>query len=243
MRTSNKILLGTLLFTMLVFAFPVIWVRAKVAAGSLVTRPRTGQISSNEIIRIYEPVKKVDISNLGNVEIIPSDSLKVEIPHEKSGRFNYLVKDGALFLNTDTSSKDGAGFIAKDYTNIKLYLPAIDSVHTRNTDLRLMIGADSSHSKPAYNFNIEFSNLVIAGGDHTPPAGVIDHLTVHARASSNISFDGFLYILDGTYKIYESAFEDNARVSYDKLKIQADNNATLNMKGRNLRNAIITSTE
>jgi hypothetical protein len=243
MRTSNKILLGILLFAMLVFAFPVIWVRAKVASGGLVTRPRAEGNYSNEMISIKDPVKAVDIANLGSIVIIPSDSLRVEFPGGKQHKLFYHVKDGVLFLNTDTTVKNGGGAVDREYSSVKLYLPAMDSVVTRNADLTLRIGDDSSHAKPAFVFKITFTNLAIEGSDNNPPAGVIDQLTVEAGPGSNINFNGFLHILSGTYKLLGASFEDNTRVRYDKLKIQADDNAGLNMKGQNLRNAIITSTE
>ncbi|WP_315817526.1 hypothetical protein [Paraflavitalea speifideaquila] len=140
MRTSNKILLGLFLTTIIVFASLFISVRVMYANGRIVQRDRINNWS--DIHRIKEPIREVRLNGIGDIMIIPSDSTKLEIWKDNQ-HVKWRVENGVLYVEADSTLTRDGKIRHQIYGHIELSLPNVDSIQAVSSNvvvkIRLML--------------------------------------------------------------------------------------------------------
>jgi hypothetical protein len=245
MKTSNKILLGAFVLLIVLASTPVIIVRAKYASGNIVKEAPGEQNKFKDTYGFKEPIKRVVISNLGEVLIVPADTASLAI--WKSNGDNKLikqfVKDGVLYITfgelTATKQFDNDSRV---YNHIELFLPPVDSIYAVNSSLQIRGKADTA-SVPSYNIQLFQTGLSIQHEPGKDGTTYFNQLKVNAQPGSNLRFDGKLHVSSATFSMDHTDFEDNDEISFGKLTLQTDSASSIRIKGKNLRNATITSKE
>jgi hypothetical protein len=242
MRTSNKILIGLLVTTILIFTGLFATVRIKYERGDIVKRDQDPERES----KINHPVKGVvtgvSLSLLSDVIIIPSDSLQLKIWGNEDHQVKYEVKDGILSIMCDTTGKRNGRRFDKAYQHIELFIPAVDSFFCFNSGVTVKQTADSVMQKANLKFGLYDSELHFEQRHGSEgPYTYFGNLHVYANPGSKIEIDPMVAIEQGNFKLTQATMEGKGR--FNKLAIQTDSISTINLKGENLRKAIITSTE
>lgn len=241
MRTSNKILSGLILTAILLFAGLFISVRVKYANGAIVKTKRINDWS--DVHTIKEPIKSVSISRLGEVMIIPSDSARLEIWKHNGEQVKWRLQDGVLIIESDTTQTNNRNRDHVVYGHIELFLPNVDSIYALKSKIEVKNIADSGVLKPAYNFQLEETELTIESHRrNNNRATFYDKIRVNAGKGSAVRFRGALHINEFQARLTDTELEDEWTF-FDKLTIQTDSTSTIKLKGHNLRKATITSTE
>jgi hypothetical protein len=242
MKTSNKILLGAFVLLIVLASTPVIIVRAKYASGNIVKEAPGEKNKFNDTYTYKTPIRRVVISNLGEVLIITAS-----LASGKNGDNSVVsqtLEDGILYIKLDTAAaRKMSNAEGRIYNHVELFLPQVDSIHVVNSSLQIRGQEDSSAAIRSYNIQLFESSLHIEPASRTGETTYFRQLTVNAQAGSDIHVDGKLYIGHAAFSMSSTSFDDNNDVSFGKLILQADSASSINIKGHNLRNARITSKE
>lgn len=240
MRTSNKILLGLLLTTILVFTSLFAAVRIKYANGTIVTR-KDGIVNTwSNVHPVKAPFKSVFIHGMGNLMIIPADSVRLEIWKDGPG-VQWTVKDGVLHISPDSSVWKNGQVLNKSWTHVELFLPHMDSITVLFSEVTLRNIADSGKLQPSFNLYLDFSELAIENGRPEHHA-FYDKLKVNVTNSSTLRIREGVRVNELEARFLGGRFEED-NTEFGKLSIQVDSSSDISIKGKNLRKATITSTE
>ncbi|AXY75807.1 hypothetical protein D3H65_18255 [Paraflavitalea soli] len=240
MRTSNKILTGLFLVTILVFCSLFTLVRVKYANGNTVKRDPVNDWS--DVHRLQGTIKSISISELNNIMIIPSDSARLEIWKGGEEEVKWRLENGVLYVEADTSRKDRNSKTQMAYGHIELFIPNVDSIHAVNSHIVVKNIADPGALKPVYNFQLSETDLAFENGQRDADATFYDAIRVNAGQGSLLRFDGFIHVNTLEANLQNSRLEEG-EAFFGKLSIQTDSVSTFSLKGHNLRKATITSTE
>lgn len=241
MRTSNKILLGLLLTTILVFTSLFAAVRIKYSNGDIVTSKEGINNTWSNVQQVKEPFKSVRIEGMGNLMIIPADSVRLEIWKDGPGA-QWKVKDGVLHISPDPSVKGNGQSAPKSWTHVELFLPKMDSIAVIYSEVTLRNIADSGKLQPSFNLYLDFSELAIENGrlEHQP--AFYDKLKVNVTNSSSLRIREGVRVNELEARFIGSRLEED-NTEFGKISIQVDTSSNIQLKGKNLRKATITSTE
>ncbi len=240
MRTSNKILLGLILTAILLFSGLFITVRVKYANGAIVKREQVNRWS--DVHRLQGTIKSISISRLNNILIVPSDSAKLEIWKGGEGDVKWRLENGVLYVEGDTTRNDRRNGKYIAYGHIELFIPNVDSIYAANSHITVKNIADSGALKPTYNFQLTETELAFENGQRDADATFYDAISVNAGNGSLLRFDGFIRVNTLQANLRNSRLEE-ANTDFDKLSIKTDSISSIELKGKNLRKATITSTE
>lgn len=240
MRTSNKILTGLILTAILLFASLFITVRVKYANGAIVKRDRVN--SWSDVHRLKETIKSISISRLNNIMIIPSDSARLEIWKDGKGDVKWRLENGVLYVEGDTTKNDkhNGNYIA--YGHIELFIPNVDSIHANKSHIVVKNIADSGSLKPAYNIQLDETELAFESNHRSEKPTLYDAIKVNAGKGSALRFEGWIHVNTLQANLIDSRLEEG-NTDFNKLSIQTDSVSSIALKGQNLRKAIISSTE
>jgi hypothetical protein len=242
MRTSNKILLGLLLTSILVFTSLFAAVRIKYANGDIVTAKEGMNNTWSNAHSIKEPLKSVRIEGMSNVIIIPADSASLEIWKDGPG-VQWKVKDGVLdIINPDLAVKENGKILTKSWTNVVLFLPKMDSIAAIYSEVTVRNSADSGRLSPSFNLYMNYSELAIENGGLDDKPVFYDKLKVDARNNSALRIRRNVHVNELEARFIGARFEED-NTEFGKLSIQTDSSSEISIKGKNLRKATITSTE
>lgn len=239
MRTSNKILTGLLLVTILVFCSLFTLVRVKYANGNIVKRDRVN--SWSDVHRINEPIKRVSISYLSNLMIIPSDSIRLEISKEERGHIKWRVEDGVLFVESDTIRENGNGRDNHAYGHVELFLPDVDSIYAWNGNINIKNIAERGNISPKYNFQLKGINMTIESDAIKEDTTFYDKFSINA-SNCSIRFQDNVQVNELQLKLRKTQLVEEHSV-FNNLSIQTDSTSSITLSAHNLLKAKITSTE
>lgn len=242
MRTSNKILVGLLLTAIFLFTGLFAMVRIKYANGSIVKDYEGDVQNKNAEQPLKGQIKSVSLFMLGDVVIVPSDSLKLKIWGNENGKVKYHLQDGVLFIGIDTAGIHPGDHIEQAYGHIELFLPAVDSIYAFNSGININSVRDSGKIGPSFNFQLVVSSLNVnkISFDHSSPA-MYGKMIINAGPRSEVKFNTGVHIDEANLRLSGADFEEDC--TFNKLSIKTDSTTSLKIKGINLRKAIITSTE
>lgn len=242
MRTSNKILLGLLLTTILVFTSLFAAVRMKFVNGEIITSKEGINNAWSNAHRIQEPFKSVRIEGMGNVMIIPADSASLEIWKDGPGA-QWTVKDGVLnIINPDLARRENGQPVTRSWTHVVLFLPKMDSIAAIFSEVTLRNSADSGKLSPSFNLYLDFTELAIENSGREQQPAFYDKLKVDVWNNSALRIRRDVHVNELEARFIGSRFEED-NTEFGKLSIQVDSSSDISIKGKNLRKATITSTE
>ena len=242
MRKSNKILLGLLLTTILVFTSLFAAVRIKFANGNIITSKEGLNNTWSSAHQIKEPFKSVRIEGMGNVLIIPADSASMEIWKDGPGA-QWTVKDGVLnIINPELTRKENGQPVTRSWTHVVLFLPKMDSIAAIYSEVALRNSTDSGKLSPSFNLYLNYSELAVENGSPEDQPVFYDKLKVNVWNNSALRIRRGVHVNELDARFVGSRLEED-NVEFGKLSIQTDSSSDISIKGKNLRKATITSTE
>lgn len=239
MRTSNKILLGLFLAAVLLFTSLFAAVRIKYANRDFVKASQTENTWS-VTHALNSPIKRVDLTNLGNIMIIPADTARLELWKQNEGMLKWRLQDGVLTILPDTTVPLGSE--GRAWGHVELFLPAVDSIYASNTNLVIKNVADSGAQQPVYNIELDLSDLALDNNSRIKGHTYYDKLRVNARNRSSVKLRRDIRVNDLDARLLNTKLEDEG-ASLGRISLQTDSISTITLKGESLRKAIITSTE
>jgi hypothetical protein len=242
MRTSNKILIGILVATILVFTTLFGAVRIKYERGDIVKDYKSEDNRPSADQPVSGPVKQVELFMVQDVTIIPSDSLKLKIWGNENHNVKYELKNGILTIMSDTLLNRNGNRAGVAYQHIELFIPAVDSFFCFNSGVTVKQTVDSVSRHTGLHFGLYASELRFEQRHgNEGPYTYFGNLNVSANPGSKVEIDPMVAFEQGNFKLNQAIMQGNGR--FNKLAIQTDPVSSINLKGENLRKAIITSTE
>lgn len=236
MKTSNKILLGTFLIALLILAGIHIALFAKYKKGEF-TLVGDDMWPTNMLTYSLENVKYVSVENIESITIHKGDTSKLQYDKNTEYDDNLLSitrKQDTLFL----SGKSARNPDGKWYRNTVLSLNGPLPVKLINS--RLVV-VDGKGTAPAFlDVMLDRSSLVVAHNNQKNTAS-FETFKVNAINKSRIDLrdlnTGFLDV-----RLNDSSLEENL-LTADSIRIMTDMASTLELSGKNLIKAKITSYE
>ncbi|RTL59578.1 MAG: hypothetical protein EKK37_07365 [Sphingobacteriales bacterium] len=239
MKTSNKILLGTLAFIMLVFTAIHVALYAKYKKGEFVT---VAQLHEEKYEKhILNGVTKVDAWGINNLEIIPSDTFKIELAKDfgKETKITYeqkgdvlVVKGGATDINSSTGKKE----VYRSYSPVTIYLPSNTTITVADCEIRLNGAKDTLK---AFTHIINAKNTDVTFGEwHRDDKGYSYFSNINLTSNG-----GRVEFLKGaSFKEINISLTDNEvndqGFKADKIVLNADDKSNITLKGTNLKKVI-----
>lgn len=239
MKTSNKILLGTVAFIMLIFTAIHVALYAKYKKGEFVTVAQLHD--ENYAKHVITGVTKIDAWGLNNIEIIPSDTLKIELEkkNDRETKVTYeqkgdvlVVKGGTKEVNKSTGKEE----VYRSYSPVIIYLPSNTTITVNDCDIRLNGAADTTK---AFTHIIHAKNTDVTFGEWRGD----DKKSSYFSNISLTSNGGRVEFLRGaSFKELNLSLTENEvndqGFTTDKLTLNADDKSNISLKGANLKKVI-----
>lgn len=242
MRTSNKILIGLFVATLLVPTIIFTTLASRIKSGKLVNVNESTR--SNVVTQAFQGVRYVSVRNLYAVHIYPSDSLRMETQRsdEPGIRFKQEGDSLVIYALQAALDKDRSSLNPYVYDNLDLYLPnTLDSI--RLTNCEAVINGTREASK-APVFNLSLQGVYLSSSNYMGPSSdsmYYGRVFVHARESA-IVFPTPGVFKDLQLELESSTFTINGNADrYDTLRINSDDHSNLTMPAKHLNKAILTS--
>ncbi len=233
MKTSNKILLSTLLAIFLIFIGIHIALYAKYKSGDFTVA--TDDFMSNDTTTL-KPVRFVKVTGMDNLVIVPSSGFAITKQKKMPGYFKYAEVGDTLFITGDTSTYRNNNELVKRrmHETVWLHLPSIEMISAENTAIHLLGARDSA---AAINTNVLLSSASLfvqpQAADTTMFFG---KLSVQARDGSEFIFsDNPSNVSQVACELRNSKIQDAPSASIGTLSIRADQQSTVQLNGNNLR--------
>lgn len=233
MRTSNKILLGIFLVPLIILTLIHVTLYAKLKSGHYVAMKT---VQEDRFMR-YAPknINSIAVYGLNNFNIMPSDSLKLEIEKVPNSHLHYAIRGDSLIILGDSgiNRPGGSADAERSYQVVNLYIPSAANILADNSDVNLR-GSKDSLKANSYHFSLSGSAGLKIDDDGNDSAHVyFKVLTIQASHSDGIELTARSHVADLQLTLVESAFTDNG-ASIDKLLINADKPSSITLKGDNL---------
>ncbi len=233
MRTSNKILIFTLLFIALI---------GTAVHLTLYGRYKSGHFTSEEQIKklLFDShdlpdIRYVSLRGLMNIRIITADKPRLEVNKKMRERINFQMKGDSLFVWGDTSvyllRKNSFGPIVENQET-DLYVTAEVPIETSHCIIQVR-GSGNPINAPDYLFHISNTRLQLGEFrflDSTKH--YFNEVRVKAAAQSLVSFTNKVDSLHAEL-INSSLSEDGGRLGY--LDLKANDSSTVFLSGVDLQ--------
>ena len=235
MRTSNKIILGTFLAPLVALTGTNLALYAKYKSGNYIAMKTV--VEDRFTRKTLKNISNIAVYGLNNFNIMPADSLKLEIEKDGTSHLHYTVIGDSLVIHGDSiiSRPNGSSDIQRSYQAVNLYLPTAATITADNSDISLQGNKDSLKAA-SYHFSLTNSSGFKIRENNYNDSGhsYFRELTIQASHSSGIELTGYCRVFDMRLTLLESVFTDNG-ASIDKLMIDADKVSNITLKGNNLR--------
>jgi len=234
MKTSNKILLGTLLLVLVIITAIHAAIYAKYKRNDFVTM----QVLHKERYDTYKlsGVRSLVLSGLQNVKIIPSDTAKLEVLKVGGREISHDVVNGVLSLNGDTLVEHWNNNLDRErnYRDVIIYLPGIENIQSESCNLQIK-GSKDPASAQSLSFDLTNSELHFSfeDGDNSHGVNHFNKITVAKASHSLIELEANVLIKEMNLNMDSSRFEDGA-AQVDSISIHADNASTVQLSGKNI---------
>ena len=230
MRTSNKILLGTLASVLLIITAIHAALYTKYKSNDFIT------VESMHVERfdtyLFGDVQSVSLIGLGNVTIIPSDTAKLEI--RKNGNFNvrYLFEKGVLTVKGDSviNKSNNIPDRIRSYKDVVLYLPPGQKIKADFSDL--VIRSTNKNGKRMDSVALELTETSLRLTNENDPNARFNKVSITKSARSSIEIRD-IAVADLTIDLEDSRFEES-EMTCERLMINTDKKSSLKLSGRNI---------
>lgn len=232
MKTSNRILLATLILTLLILTAIHIALFARLKSGNYTVIKDPMRAGFEE--HVLNNVNYVMMDGLDNVDVIPADTLSLGLRRQDAGRVNYKVSGDTLLIQLDSSEITGQ---QHDYLPVQLSIPSVIPVEARACAINLNGARDSV--KAATNTFILKQSILGFNRQQENYKQYWKQLSIVATDESNISLDPLSCIDSAVIQLTHSNLDDN-RAIFQKLTITTDDNSKLSLTTSNLKKATLT---
>jgi hypothetical protein len=232
MRTSNKILLGGFVATILIITSIHFVIHAKLKSGDLVTFK---QKSFDNIERIVlGNIKHVSIIGLDEFHIVPGDTAVLDMNPAWKGNFLYRVVGDSLILEAGNISQAEYVNGARKFAPMTLHLPPVETITTNFAKVLLGGEADSTKAISRSIF-ISNSELNVLGGNSERTPTYWKSLQVYALHSQAIFLEGaVLKELSVNLNAGSSLTDGGADLQH--FSVQVDSTSTVSLRKKSLNN-------
>lgn len=235
MKTSNKILVGLVLTIALILTAIHVGLYARYKKGEFYTMESLHEEAYEK--HSISGVNKISVSGLQVFDIIPSDTLMLEI--EKHNNNNNIVrfvqKGDSLVIAGDTAVRENDGSIQRlrSYQSVILHLPASFAVTIKNCDAHFK-GAGDTAKAPSFDLNV-FESSVTFGETRNSGTGISYFNKINMVAvNGNMVFFNDVVTKELSVSLRAAQLEDQG-MDVNKITVDADNNSSVNLKGVNLK--------
>lgn len=240
MRTSNRILGGTLLIILLALTAIHAALYAKYRQKNFVTL----QHLHNERYDSYnlKGILSVSITGFQNVTIIPADTARMEIEKSGNGELHYEFSNGALGIKGDTlimrnnSNPDRI----KSYRNVILYLPRTQVIKSDGCGLTIQ-GTRDSTTASSIVLDLTDTELHLGNGKRPDNSSdnVFDKISITKSDRGSIEIAGDVIIKELSLDVDSSNFDDGS-AAIGILSVYADSASVIKLSGKNITKAKFT---
>jgi hypothetical protein len=240
MRTSNKILCGTLLIILLILTAIHAALYAKYKQNNFVTLKHL----HNERYDSYDlkGIQSVSITGFQNVTVIPADTARMEIEKSGADKLQYEFSNGALVMKGDTlimrnnSNPDRIS----NYRNVILYLPHTQVIKSDDCGLTIQGTKDSSNtSSLVLDLTDTELHLGNENREDNSTGNIFDKISVTRSKGGAIEIAGTVVVKELNLDIESSNFNDgNAAIG--TLSVHADSSSVIKLSGKNIVKAKFT---
>jgi hypothetical protein len=235
MKTSNKILLIYFLMALLIMTAVHLTLYAKYKRGEIVPfeRIREGRFEEHALPK----VKYVSVTGFQRCNILPAAEPKIRIFKMRETRLKYSIVNDTLVITGDSSlAKQDFEQSPRNFQTINLYLPGTEEINAFYTSLFLNGGADST-SAPSWSINLS-NGSALTTGDFNNKKAFFNRLQVNAN-TSNVTFNNESVINELNVHASGSLI-NNQKADVKHLQLQMDDNSTIMLQGKNLKDINIS---
>lgn len=234
MKTSNKILLGTVVTAALILTAIHVALYAKYKRGDLVTVQQLHEERYDK--HVMSGVTKINVSGLANFEVIPSDTLRLEIEkQDKKPEITFEQRGDSLIIKGGTIYTKTNGEVDKtrSYYSTILYLPSNTSLSINECEARIKGTADTLKAV-AYTIEAWNSSLNFGETRNGKPNGSYFKSINAVADKSNVLFFNDVMIGNLSLSLVNGETEDQG-MQVEIFSLNADSNSTVSLKGTNLK--------
>ena len=234
MKTSNKILLGTLILVLVIITAIHAAIYAKYKSKDFVTM----KVLHEERYNTYKlsGVRSLELNGLQNVKIIPSDTAKLEVQKAGGREVNHTIVNGVLSLSGDTLMERVNSNLDRErnYRDVIIYLPGIENIKAASCNIRIK-GSKDAASALSLSFDLANSevNFSFDERDNTHDVNHFNKITVAKASHSLIELEANAIIKEMNLRMDTSRFEDGG-AQVDSISIHADDASTVQLSGKNI---------
>jgi hypothetical protein len=231
MRTSNKILLGGFVATILIITSIHMVIHAKIKSGDLIT---FNQEPSHMERIVLGNVKHVSITGLEEFHITPGDTAVLDMDPNWNDRFVYRVTGDTLILEAVGISHEEYVNGGRRYMPLTLHLPPVETISTNFAKV-LLHGATDSTKAISQSILASNSELIIMPGTRQRGPGYWKNLQVMALHSLAVFSEGAV-LNELTINLNaESSFTDGG-ADLQHFSVQVDSTSTVSLRKKSLNN-------
>jgi hypothetical protein len=238
MKTSNKILLGTVAFIILLFSAIHVALYAKYKKGEFITVAQLHEERYDK--HVLNGINKVEVSGLENLEIYPSDTFRIELEKQDSKKpeLSFEQKGDVLVLKGGTMQKNSEGKeeLNRSFAGAVIYLPAGVSINITRCEVRFRGAADTTK---AYSGNIiaNYAGLTFSAEKReNKAAGYFNNISITATGG-RIEFSDKTAFKELGLSLTTAEITDLGFTA-DKITVNADDKSDITLKGTNLKKVI-----
>jgi hypothetical protein len=233
MRTSNKILAGTLLLILFIITGIHVALYAKYKSNDFTTMKNLHE----ERYDSYDlkGVQSVSITGIQNVIIISADTARVEI--EKSSgdtKLHHEFVNGVFTIKGDTvlMENNGSANRINNYRDVVLYLPKTQIVKSAYCGLTIRGSEDSSNSS---SWVLDLKDTELHLGDRLPQGSrsAFDKISITNASGGSIDVFNDARIKEFGLNMESSGFDDGS-ADFGTISINADSSSVIKISGKNI---------
>jgi len=240
MRTSNKILGGTLLIILLILTAIHAALYAKYKQNNFVTLKHlhTERYDSYDL----KGIQSVSITGFQNVTVIPADTARMEIEKSGTDKLRYEFSNGALVMKGDTliMGNNNNPDRIRSYRNVILYLPRTQVIKSELCGLTIQ-GAKDSSTVSSLVLDLTDTELHLGNEnrDDNSTGNVFDKISVTKSKGGSIEIAGAVVAKELNLDIESSNFDDGSS-AIGALSVHADSSSVIKLSGKNIAKAKFT---
>ena len=240
MRTSNKILLALLIVPMAILSIIHVAIFTQYKSGHYITMKAYRDTRFEK--HSFNNIPFIVLSGLDNVNIYPSDTLKLEIEKSERRSLKYKLIGDSLIIQGDSiiNKPDGINEILRFSQEVNLYLPNSEYIKATNSEIRIEPVKDSSQSK-SYAFYLNSSSHLSISNNNSQDSSkkYFNKLLINANDNSFVDLSGYLNVHELQLKLSNSSQFDDQNSFINTIDINADKKSTIKLTGENLKKSII----
>ena len=235
MKTSNKILLATLILIMLAMAGVHFGLRSRYKNGQFTTTTNKGSGKDSIVIK---PIRFVKIKNLDNVILVPAYAYRLEVEKNMPSYFKYSVSGDTLYVSGDTTgvASQNIDNRRKIYQEVSLHLPQMKLIEVENSSLSVT-GKTDSTQVGIIRLSLTGSRLSFNNHFHlNDSAEYLGDVFITAKKNSEIEFSATtLNFRTLACRLDKSVFRDNDMGNIEKFMVNSDDSSKVQLSGKNYK--------